>query len=162
MWDTSHRIYFPSHMRLNNIMCDRSQRYGDNAMDRTFCAIFLHEFLAVKVSSKCRFILKLYIISLWKLWYRSLTISKIGQQRKNWKCLQFAFCTFFPQIQNISYTFWTDNFKKCCKHCAKVCTSYLLSIFLSYDILKCRSMKIGVCKTCAKNIIANLRKMLQN
>ena len=29
-------------------MCDRSQRYGDNAIDRTFCAIFLHEFLAVQ------------------------------------------------------------------------------------------------------------------
>lgn len=37
-------------MRLNNIMCDRSQRYGDNAIDRTFCAIFLHEFLAVCVT----------------------------------------------------------------------------------------------------------------
>ena len=117
------------------------------------------------------------------MWYSSLTISKIGQKRKNWKSLQFAFCTFFSQIQNIScttyYTFlesiWPDNFKndeifstkeiffaKCCKYCAKVCTSYLLSIFLSYDILKCRSMKIGVCKTCAKNIIAKLRKMLQN
>ena len=36
-------------MRLNNIMCDRSQRYGDNAIDRTFCAIFLHEFLAVHI-----------------------------------------------------------------------------------------------------------------
>ena len=83
----------------------------------------------------------------------------------------FIHITYYTFLESI----WPDNFKnheifltkeiffaKCCKYCAKVCTSYLLSIVLSYDILKCRSMKIGVCKTCAKNIIAKLHKMLQN
>ena len=33
-------------------MCNRSQRYGDNAIDRTFCANFRNEFLAVHLSLK--------------------------------------------------------------------------------------------------------------